>query len=210
MKMYNEASVDSLSENAVVQMLAGLFNDVAYMTPEDVRHNIQCASEGGFPLEDRTFKVTTVNYLLSRFSLIFVGLLSNAEFRKAFIDAIAMEQNIEDQTPEKQKEIRKDMNVIKLKNSNNGTQMVFNLTNYNDEVFKKINAKLFDSFTKLDGYDAAIDDMIDHESEESKDEFGYIVSNFAYLIRAFEKDTIFFAYVSSVLKNVQQTMDLEY
>lgn len=210
MKMYNDAKVDSLSENAIVQMLAGLFNDVAYMTPEDVRHNIQCASEGGFSVEDRTYKASTMNYLLSRFSLIFVGLLSNAEFRKAFIDAIAMEQNIEDQTPEKQKEIRDDMNAIRLKSSGNESKMVLNLSSYNDEVFKKINAKLFDSFTKLDGYDAAIDDMIDHQSEECKEEFGYIVSNFAYLVRAFDKDTIFFAYVSSVLKNVQNTMGLEY
>lgn len=210
MKMYNDAKVDPASENAVVQLLASLFNDVAYMTPEDVRHNIQCASEGGFPVEDRTYKASTMNYLLSRFSLIFVGLLSNAEFRKAFIDAIAMEQNIEDQTPEKQKEIRDDMNAIKLKSNGNEAKMVLNFSGYNDEVFKKINAKLFESFTKLDGYDAAIDDMIDHESEECKDEFGYIVSNFAYLLRAFDKDTIFFAYVSSVLKNVQKTMGLEY
>lgn len=210
MKMYNDAKVDPASENAVVQLLASLFNDVAYMTPEDVRHNIQCASEGGFPAEDRTYKASTMNYLLSRFSLVFVGLLSNAEFRKAFIDAIAMEQNIEDQTPEKQKEIRDDMNAIKLKSNGNEAKMVLNFSGYNDEVFKKINAKLFESFTKLDGYDAAIDDMIDHESEECKDEFGYIVSNFAYLLRAFDKDTIFFAYVSSVLKNVQKTMGLEY
>ena len=47
MKMYNDAKVDDLSENAVVQMLAGLFNDVTYMIPEDVRHNIQCMSKTG-------------------------------------------------------------------------------------------------------------------------------------------------------------------
>lgn len=210
MKMYNEAKVDGLSENAVVQMLAGIFNDVSYMIPEDVRHNIQCASEGGFSLEDRTYKASTINYLISRFSLIFVGLLSNKEFRQAFVDAIAMEQNLEDQSSEKQKEIREDMNAIKVNNAGSSASMVLNLSDYNDAVFKKINSKLFDSFTKLDGYDDAIDDMINHQSEDSKDEYGFIVSNFAYLLRAFDKDTVFFAYVSSVLKSVQNSMGLEY
>ena len=210
MKMYNDAKVDSLSENAVVQMLAGLFNDVAYMIPEDVRHNIQCLSEGGFPVEDRTYKSSVINYLLSRFSLVFVGLLSNHEFRQAFIDAIAMEQNLEDQTPEHQAEIRADMNTVKIKNADASPRMVVNFSHYNDNVFKKINAKMLDSFNKLDGYDNAIDDMIKHQTEDCKDEFGFIVSNFAYLIRAFDKDTVFFAYVSGVLKHVQNTMGLEY
>ena len=210
MKMYNDAKVDDLSENAIVQMLAGLFNDVTYMIPEDVRHSIQCMSEGGFSVEDRTYKTSVINYLISRFSLIFVGLLSNHEFRQAFIDAIAMEQNLEDQTPEQQAEIRADMNTVKIKNAESSPRMVVNFSHYNDSVFKKINAKLLESFNKMDGYDDAIDDMINHQTEDCKDEFGYIVSNFAYLIKAFDKDTVFFAYVSSVLKHVQNTMGLEY
>lgn len=210
MKMYNDANVDSLSENAVVQLLAGLFNDVTYMVHEDVRHNIQCMCEGGFSEEDRTYKAGVINYLITRFSLIFVGLLSNHEFREAFIDAIAMEQNLEDQTPEAQKEIRADMNTVRIKNADAAGHMLVNFSRYNEDVFKKINAKLLDSFNKLDGYDDAIDEMISHETDDCKTEFGYIVSNFAYLIKAFDKDTVFFAYVSSVLKHVQNTMGLEY
>lgn len=208
--MYNDAKVDSLSENAVVQLLAGLFNDVAYMTPEDVRHNIQCVSAGGFPVADRTYKSKIVNYLLSRFSLIFAGLLSNDDFRQAFIDAIALEQNIDDQPAATQVEIRSDMNSVKVKNTDTAAPMIFDLSHYNDDMFKKINSKLLDSMMKLDGYDDAIDDMIEHESEKCKEEFGYIVSNFAYLLRSFDKNTVFLAYVSSVLKSVQTAMDIEY
>lgn len=210
MKMYNDATVDELAENAVVQLLAGLFNDVAYMTAGDVRHNIQCMSEGGFSAEDRTCKSNVVNYLISRFSLIFVGLLSNKEFREAFLDAIAMEQNLEDQTPEKQKEIRRDMNTVQMKTSAQSVDMVFNFSRYDEALYQKINAKLLDSFNRMDGYDDAIDEMIRHQTPECKDEIGAIVSNFAYLLKAFDKNMVFFAYVSSVLKHVQASMGLEY
>lgn len=210
MKMYNDVKVDNLAENAVVQLLAGLFNDVAYMTPVDVKHNIECMTEGGFSLEDRTCKSTVINYLLSRFSLIFVGLLSNKEFREAFIDAIVMEQNLEDQSPQQQKEIRNDMNTVQMKTSATAVDMVLDFGRFNDELYKKINAKLLDSFNKMDGYDAAIDEIIKRQSADCKDQIGFIVSNFAYLLRAFDKDMVFFAYVSSVLKQVQTSMGLEY
>lgn len=210
MKMYNNVTVDPLSENAIVQLLAGLFNDVAYMVPEDVKHNIECMTNGGFSLEDRTCKSTVINYLISRFSLIFVGLLSNKEFCEAFMDAIAMEQNLEDQPLDNQKEIRESMNTVRMKNSANSVGMVLDFSHFNDEIFKKINAKLIDSFNKIDGYDDAIDEIIRRQTTESKDQIGFIVSNFAYLLRAFDKDMVFFAYVSSVLKQVQTSMGLEY
>lgn len=210
MKMYNDVTVDELAENAVVQLLAGLFNDVAYMTAADVRHNIQCMTKGGFSPEDRTCKSNVVNYLVSRFSLIFVGLLSNKEFREAFRDAIIMEQNLEDQAPEKQKEIRSDMNTVQMKTPAQAVDMVFDFSRYNEALYQKINTKLLDSFNKMDGYDDAIDEIIRHQTTECKDEIGYIVSNFAYLIKAFDKNMVFFAYVSSVLKHVQASMGLEY
>lgn len=210
MKMYENVKLNTLTEDAVVQMLASLFNDIAYMTPEDVRHNIQCLCDGGFPEADRTCPVNTVNYLVSRFSLIFTGFLSSPEFRQAFIDAIAMEQNIDDRSDDNQAEIRADMNAIKIKNAASSGDVVFDFCKYDNEMFSKINSRLFDSFTKLDGYDNAIDEMIDHETEKTKEECGFIVSNFAYLIRAFSRNTIFFAYVSSVLKSVQTSMGLEY
>lgn len=209
MNDFSNAKPDSVTENAVVHMLATLFNDTAYMTPEDVRHNIQALSEGGFSETDRTCNTNTINYLISRFSLIFAGLLSNKEFRQAFIDAISMEQNLEDQSEEDQKQIRGDMQAIKVKNAGVATTVI-NFSHYDDEAFKKLNSKLFESFNKLDGYDDALDEIIDKQSSEAKEEFGFIVSNFAYLIRAFDKNTIFFAYVSSVLKSVQQSMNLEF
>ena len=95
-------------------------------------------------------------------------------------------------------------------NSVNSVGMVLDFSHFNDEIFKKINAKLIDSFNKIDGYDDAIDEIIRRQTTESKDQIGFIVSNFAYLLRAFDKDMVFFAYVSSVLKQVQTSMGLEY
>lgn len=207
MKTYNNATVDNTAEEAIVQFLAGCFNAVAYMVPEDVRHNLHAASSGGFDLEDRTYKASMINYLLSRSSLIFVGLLSNEEFRQAFIESIVMEQNLEDQTPALQAEMREDMNSVKMKNDNNA-KVVIDFSKYDDEVFKKINGKLYDSFKKLDGYDAVINKMINHQTTQCKKDYGFIVSNFAYLLRAFERNTVFLAYVSSVLESVKQDMNL--
>lgn len=210
MKMYKDVNVDPTTEEAVVNLFASLFNDMSRMVPVDIRHNLECLSEGGFSVEDRTFKKSTVNYLVSRFSLIFVGVLANKEFRTAFVDAIAMEQNLDDQTPEKQAEIRADMNSIKLKNTDNNATITIDFSKFNDSVYRSLNKQLGKSLTKIDGYDDAIDEIIEHLSVDDKDVIGFIISNFAYLLRAFEKDVVFFAYVTSVLKSVQNSMALEY
>ena len=57
----------------------------------------------------------------------------------------------------------------------------------------------------IDVIDNLIDDM--NTDSDALEEYGFIVSNFMYLLRAFEKNTDFFAYAFGVFTRVSQTLN---
>ena len=205
MNSYEYAMVDRTAEDAVVALLDLLFHDVALMSPPVVRHNIQAESMGGFPAADRTFRKATTDYLLDEFMWIYIGLLSNTEFRETFIDAIGMEQNYDDESPKKQEKIRKTMNAG-LKGAAAGPTVHLDLSAYNDRIYQEIKDRLVRSIRNTDGYDKVIAQFKAEQTRDCQEEIGFIVSNFGYLLRAFEQNGTFFLYVSEVLKRVHESL----
>ena len=201
-------NVDPTAESAVVELLANVFNSIAYMDPDTVRHNIELASEGGMSKADRSIRVELANYLLSHFSLIFVGLVVNKEFRDTFKEAVSIEIALDNKDKDFVKQMRQEM-----KDSNPGESkgnFVLNFGNFNENVYKKMNLKLSDSFSKITEYDETIGELSSELSEDDMIDIGYCASNFMYLVRAFAKNNMFANYVKTVVHNVQETLKIKY
>lgn len=200
--------VNPTAESAVVEILANVFNSISYMDPDTVRHNIELACEGGMSKSDRSIRVELANYLLSHFSLIFVGLIVNSEFRDTFKEAVSIELALDNKDKDFVKQMRKEMSdSAHIESKGN---FVLNFGNFNENVYKKMNSKLSDSFSKITEYDEVIDELVGELTEEDMIDIGYCVSNFMYLIRAFAKNTMFANYVKTVIHNVQDTLKIKY
>lgn len=201
--------VDPIAEAAVVELIANVFNGVGYMDADTVRHNIELATEGGLSKSDRAIKVELANYLLSHFSLIFVGLIVNAEFRDTFKEAVSVEIALDGKSNEFVQKIRREMNEGEYLGESKGS-FVINLSRYNDSIYKKLNGKLSLSFSKITQFDDTVSMLIDELTEDDKISIGFCASNFMYLYRAFAKNLLFANYVKTVVSNVQGTLGIEW
>lgn len=204
----NTDAVDFIAENAVTELISVVFSNIAYMDPETVRSNMELASEYGMSKSDRSIKVDLANYLLSHFSLIYTGLIVNSDFRDTVVEAVAVEIALDSKPAGFVQQIRSDMQNNKSLVSDRKGIYVINLGRYNDSVYKKINAKLFDSFDKVKKFDKAIDYATDNLEDDAKIRIGFCVSNFMYLIRAFSKNPLFTRYVKTIIHSVQHQLGL--
>ena len=190
-----------------IDMLASIFNGIAYIDADTVRYNIERACEGGFAREDRSISMELADWLMYNFSLIFVGLISNKDFRETIMEAVSIELTLDDRPDDFVASIREDMNEGKALESKGN--LVINFGAYSDKIFKIVNAKLADSFEKVSEYYDTIDNMSTELSEDDMIDIGYCVSNFAYLIRALSKNNLFTVYVKSVIGSVKQQLAID-
>lgn len=204
----NTDAVDFIAENAVTELISVVFSNIAYMDPETVRSNMELASEYGMSKSDRSIKVDLANYLLSHFSLIYTGLIVNSDFRDTVVEAVAVEIALDSKPSGFVQQIRSDMQNNKSFVSDRKGIYVINLSRYSDSIYKKINAKLFDSFDKVRKFDKAIDYATDNLEDDAKIRIGFCVSNFMYLIRAFSKNPLFTRYVKTIIHSVQHQLGL--
>lgn len=200
-------NVNATTEAAVVELLANIFDNIAILDSETVRRNIELATEDGMPKSDRAIRVELANYLMNHFSLIFVGLIVNQDFRDTFMEAVSVEMALDSKDELFVANIRTEMLDGKQRTSKGN--FVLNFSHYNDGIYKKLNARLSDSFTKIEDFDGTINQFIEELSDDSKLDIGYCVSNFMYLIRAFAKNQLFAKYVKSVVKSVQEQLGID-
>lgn len=139
--------------------------------------------------------------------MIFVGLISNKDFRETIMEAVSIELTLDDRPDDFVASIREDMNEGKALESKGN--LVINFGAYSDKIFKIVNAKLADSFEKVSEYYDTIDNMSTELSEDDMIDIGYCVSNFAYLIRALSKNNLFTVYVKSVIGSVKQQLAID-
>lgn len=205
----NKVDVDFVAENAVIELISVVFSNVAFMDPDTVRHNMELACEGGMTKTDRSIKTDLANYLLSHFSLIYTGLIVNSDFRDTVVEAVSVEIALDSKPSEFVKQIRSDMQNGEMQrlDAQKGSYVI-NFSKYNDNVYKKLNGKLFDSFDKIKSYDKVIDYESSNLDEETKIRIGFCVSNFMYLIRAFSKNPLFTRYVKTIVHSVQTQLGI--
>lgn len=205
--MNDNVFVNDVAELAVVKLVSTIFSDVAYMEPSTVRHNVELACEGGMSREDRSIRAELANYLMSHFSLLYIGLIINKEFRDTFVEAVSVEIALDDKDEEFVNNIRKDMQDGRPKTSKGN--YVINLSSYNEKVYQKLNGKLAESFDKVIQFNDAITEIAADLTDEECSEIGFVASNFMYLIRAFAKNPLFTNYAKSVLHTVQEQLDIK-
>lgn len=201
--------VDPISEEAVVKMIAQMFNPIAYMEPEALQKNIRLACNGGFSKKDRSIRAELANYLISHFSLLMMGLVSNAQFRNMLRDAVAMEQALESEDAQFVEEARADMARDIPKVASKGS-FVLNLSSYNDKVFRNLNSRFSASLERAAEYDDEISRLARDLDDESMSTIGYIVCNFMYLFRAFAQNPTFTSCVKSTFSDVQHQLGLTF
>lgn len=199
--------VDATAEAAVVDLLANVFNGIAYMDPDTVRYNIERMSEGGFSQEDRSIGIELADWFMRNFSLIYTGLIVNKSFREKIIEVVSVELALDDRPEDFVATIREEMKEDKVHESKGN--IVLNLGAFDNEIYKEVNAKLADSFVRISEYNDTIDNMSAELSEDDLIDIGYCVSNFAYLFRAFSKNDGFMVYVKSVVNSVKEQLIIE-
>ncbi len=203
----DNVKINQTAEQAVVAIIANLFESSAFIDTDTLRRNIQCGCAGGSSRADRTIRADLADYLMSNFGVIFIGLLINKDFRDTFMESIAIENVIDDKNPEIIAKIRDDMKVGEQKSS--AGDYVVDFSKYDDAMFKSINGMLLQSFKRVDNYSEQIDVFIDNLTEDDMIDIGYCVSNFMYLIRAFSQNGLFANYVKRVIHNAKDLLDIE-
>lgn len=204
----SEIHVNAVTEDMIAAgVIDTMFNDIAYLDPETVRHNLELGCEGGMSKSDRAISSALALYLMRHFGFIYMGLVSNEQFRVLFREAVEEEMTLDDVSEETLKTIRKDM--AKGESSFGKAKFVID--------FGKFNQKTWDTFSGM--FSKSLDDMLPWEKEiyelenelddDAKIEIGFCISNFMYLIRAFSKNLAFANTVREIVDDVQATFKSE-
>lgn len=197
---------DTAAEIAVVQLLSDMFLGISYLDTETIQKNVKLACAKGASVDDRSIKVEVANYLMSNFSIIFMGLVINPEFRNTFKDAVSVEVVLDEKDEAYVKEVREQMKSSHTKPSKGN--FVINLESYNDNVYRKILNKLIESFSRVEEYNDVVDEIASELTIDDAVTIGFCVSNFMYLIRALAKNEVFFDYVRMTVRSVKDNLEL--
>lgn len=203
--MSENVVVNGDAKNAVLNIISNLFNGVAYLDGKTIDADMQLACNGGMSKEDRSIRFELANYLMSHMSLIYTGLIANEDFREVFVNAVALELGLDQESPETVEKVREGLKSDKTRVSKGN--FVVDLTNFNSEIYRRINSKIGDSFNIIFDKADQIDSFASELSDDDKIDIGFCVSHFMYLIRAFSKNDLFAEYVKSVTHAVQGVFD---
>lgn len=197
-------NVNLRSEQSVVVMLHNLFSDIAYLDPDVVRYNIELAGPDGMPIEERSIRLELANYLFKHFAVIYFGLVMSSSVRDAFVRAVETEIGLEGASDEDLKEIRKAMKSSNpVKKPSKGNYVVDFSVDYNENIYRIINRRIYDSMIQFEDFDEALNEFAIKLTREDMIYLGFIFSNFMYLIRAFICNEIFVDYVKSMVSEVE-------
>lgn len=198
-------NVSIVAETAVVTLLDNLFRDIAYLDVTTVRHNIGLASEGGMVKTDRLIRSDTANFFMKHFAVVYLGLVISDDFRQEFIKAIQLEMNLDNVSAAKKEFFRNQMRADD--DSAVKSNYLVDLSSYNDDVYKKVNKKLFLSLQSMAEFDDGFDAFSAKLSQNDMINIGFIASNFMYLLRAFGKNYLFVDYVRTFVHSVESTIE---
>jgi len=90
------------------------------------------------------------------------------------------------------------------KSYNSSGSIVIGLTEFMPHVAEDLMQKMQNGFDELDNFADEFDAEVAGLSDERKIEYGFIFSNFMYLIRAFTHNDLFMSYVITVIEKVKQ------
>lgn len=185
----------------LVRVMREMVGSFAILSEEVIAKNVKLASDGGMSNGDRTISFECADYLMTNFGCIIMGLVCDKAFKDAFMEALLVEIKLDEQTEDVKKKTREAMRAD-LPYDSNGS-IIIGLTTFVPSVQQGFMDKIQASFEALDDYADEFDNTVNKLTGEEKTEYGFIFSNFMYLIRAFTHNNMFMSYVITVVEKVK-------
>lgn len=193
------AYTDSI--NNFVKIMREMVGGFAILSEDVIAQNLKLAGGVGMTADDRTISFECADYLMSNLSFILMGLVLDANFKQSFMESLMVEMQIDKQTPEVKAKTRESMKDKKEYKSNGS--IVLGVTTFTPAVEKELMAKMQKGFDLLEPYADEFDAEVAKLQPNQKAEYGFIFSNFMYLIRAFTHNDMFMSYVITVIEKVK-------
>lgn len=184
-----------------VNVLKDLVEPFAIISEETVKKNIDLACGNGMSEDDRTISFECAEYLMSNFAYILMGLLVDNNFKETFLESLRMEIEMDSLSEDTVKQIRQDM--TDSKDYDSVGSIVIGVSGFSSEIGSRFMDKMANGYNELDKWAGEFDKAVAELSTERKLEYGYIFSNFMYLIRAFTHNDLFMSYVITVIEKVK-------
>lgn len=189
------------SVSSFVGVMRSMVSPFAILSDEVIQKNLDLASGKGMSNDDRTVSFECADYLMSNLAYIFMGLVLDAEFKDSFIQAILVETKLDEQDEAAKAKVRETMKDTHEYKS--AGAIVIGVTTFVSSIVNDLMNKMQDSFDALDDFTDEFDKAVDALSEDQRIEYGFIFSNFMYLIRAFTHNDMFLSYVITVIEGVK-------
>ncbi|MBO5434696.1 hypothetical protein J6A31_02595 [bacterium] len=197
------SQVTSTNKDVVdfVNVLRNMVGSFAILNEDTINKNLRLAAGKGMSNEDRTVSFECAEYLISNLAYIFMGLVLDKNFKTAFLDSLMIELQFDSKPDDVKKKTREEMKD-KTQYKSSGS-IVIGVTSFMPAVETELMNKMQAGFTALDAYADEFDAETAKLTNEQKVEFGFIFSNFMYLIRAFTHNDMFMSYVITVIEKVK-------
>lgn len=141
-----------------------------------------------------------VDYLFDNFSVIYLGLLVNDDFRSSFRKAVDLELGLAGKSSSYIDDVRQQLrNGPVLPSKGNA---VIDLSGFDLAAAKDISIKIRSSMDKIAPFSDEFNALVQEVTDSDAAAIGFCISNFMYLIRAFDKNPAFENYVRSIVKTV--------
>ena len=197
---FDEAIPDAYAEDFIVALIGEYFGNIAAIDDKTLRENIVLGCENGFSEEDRSVRAELVDYLFDNFSVIYLGLLVNDDFRSSFKKAVDLELDLADKSRSYIRDVRQQLRdgpVLPSKGN-----VVIDLSRFDLAAAKEVSVRVRSSMDKIAPFSDEFNSIMQEVTDPDAAVIGFCISNFMYLIRAFDKNPTFENYVRSIVKTV--------
>lgn len=184
-----------------VGVMRSMVGGFAILSEDTIQQNLKLASGQGMTADDRTVSFECADYLMSNLGYIFMGLVLDTNFKNAFMESLTVELNIDKQADDVKKKTRESMKDPHAYESTGS--IILGVTTFTPDIETMLMNKMQKSFDALDGYADEFDSEVAKLTDQQKMEYGFIFSNFMYLIRAFTHNDLFMSYVITVIEKVK-------
>lgn len=197
---FDEAIPDAFAEDFIVALIGEYFGNIAAIDDRTLRENIFLGCENGFSEEDRSVRIELADYLFEDFSVIYLGLLVNDDFRNSFKKAVDLELSLADKSRSYVRDVRQQLKDGPVMPSQGN--LVIDLSRFDLAAAKDVSTRIRSSMDKIAPFSDEFNAIVQEVTDEEAATVGFCISNFMYLIRAFDKNPTFENYVRSVVKAV--------
>ena len=194
------AQANAYAVDLISALIGEYFGNTAATDEKTIRENTALGSEGGFSEEDRTVRGELVDYLLDKFSVIYLGLLVNESFRERFDEAVRFEMELTGKSRDYVLEMRKRYQGRLSEPSD--YNVTLNFGTFSLALAKNVSVRIKTSMDKIAPFAEEFDSIVREVTDEEAAKIGFCVCNFMYLIRAFDKNPEFESYVRTVVHSV--------